>query len=359
VDLLVDGKSTFEMMFAEIDKAERYILVQFFIVHADQIGQAFKQRLIEKARQGVRVYFIYDHVGSKNLPRRYARELRQGGVQVHAFYSSLGWSSRFQFNLRNHRKLVVVDGKVAFVGGLNLGDEYLGHDRRFKGWRDTNVRIRGPAVKAVQVPFIEDWHWLTQSIPDLNWEPEPEAGGLDTVLVLPTGPADEFDTCHFFFLRSIDCARERLWIASPYFVPDHAVVAALQMAALRGVDVRIMLPEKPDHLLVYLSSFSYIDDMLSAGVKMYRYQPGFMHQNVMLIDDQIATVGTANLDNRSFYLNFELIVAVANPEFTQAVESMLLHDFQNCRLIAADEYKKKSFIKKIAIRTARILSPIQ
>ena len=357
--LLVDGDATFSAIFEAVDAAENYILVQFFIVHADCVGNELKERLIRKARAGVRIYFLFDALGSNRLPKSYVRSLRREGVQVHAFNSSKGWASRFQINFRNHRKIVVVDGKVAFIGGLNVGDEYLGRHKRLGPWRDTHVAISGPAVQAVQIPFMEDWHWATGELPELHWDPEAESDPTHRVLVLPTGPSDRFETCHLFFVRAINMAQHRLWITSPYFVPDPAVVSALQLAALRGVDVRIMLPQKPDHLLVYLSAFSYFDEMLEVGAKLYRYQSGFMHQKVLLIDDYISAIGTANLDNRSFYLNFELILLAVGKAFAVRVEEMLEHDFQRCAEISQDDYAQRSNGFKLAVRLARLASPLQ
>src|SRR5207244_2541871 len=205
-------------------------------------------------------------------------------------------------NFRNHRKIVVVDGRDAYVGGLNVGDEYLGRSARFGAWRDTHVAISGPAVKAVQISFVDAWHWSTGEVPQLDWSVEPKKCGGKAVLVMPSGPVDRLDTCTLFFVHAIQSARRRLWIASPYFVPDAAILVALQLAVLRGVDVRIMLPSKPDHRLPWLASFSYLKDTLPWGVKMYRYQDGFLHQKVLLIDDDLASVGTANLDMRSLRL---------------------------------------------------------
>jgi cardiolipin synthase len=335
------------------------VLAQFFIVDDDEAGRAFAGKLIAKAAQGVRVYFLYDQVGSRGLSRRYVRRLEEGGVRIEAFGHGHRRGGRFQVNFRNHRKVLVADGNEAFVGGLNVGDEYLGRDRRFGPWRDTHVAVRGPAVQAVQVPFVEDWCWVTGDVPELDWKPEPAADGNLPVLVLPTGPADELPSCHLSFLRFINSSRRRLWITSPYFVPDHSLVSALQLAALRGVDVRIMLPQKPDHILVYLSAFSYFREMLQVGVRLYRYEPGFMHQKVWLIDDSTAMVGTPNLDNRSCYLNFELMVLAIDPDFGGQVREMLERDFDRCREVTAGDYEERSHVFKLAVRLARLASPVQ
>jgi cardiolipin synthase A/B len=359
VDLLIDGEATFEAMYAGIESARDYILVQSYIVRDDRAGQDLKSRLIRKAAEGVRVYFLYDEIGSYPLSRRYERELAEAGVQIRPFRTTKGPRNRFQLNFRNHRKIVVADGRIAFVGGLNFGDEYLGRDPKIGPWRDTHVRIAGPAVHVAQLAFLEDWYWATHEVPVLDWNPRAAAGGTQDVLVLATGPDDDLETCDLFFVQAINAARQRLWIASPYFVPDRQVMVALQLAALRGVDVRIMLPENPDHLLVYLSSFSFLDEAERAGVKIYRYRPGFMHHKVLLIDGDLAAVGTANLDNRSFRLNFEITVIVDDEGFASDVSAMFEHDFTRCRLAKPEDLAHRSYWFKLAVRVARLLAPVQ
>lgn len=359
VDLLIDGKQTFDEMFAEIEKAEKYILIQFFIIHDDELGRELKTRLMRKARAGVRIYFLFDEIGCHNLPRRYISELREAGVDMRPFNTRQGFANRFQINFRNHRKITLVDGRVAFMGGLNAGDEYMGKSKRFGPWRDTHARVEGPAVQSIQLTFLEDWYWTAQSVPELDWEPKLSSRGDQRVVVLPSGPADELETCDLFFTHCIHACEQRIWITSPYFVPDDSIVDALQLASLRGVDVRIMLPQKPDHLLVYLSAFSYYAAMEKAGVKLYRYQPGFMHQKVMLVDDDVGVVSTANLDNRSFRLNFELSVLVADVDFAKEVKKMLTEDFERCRQVSRQDLAKRSLLFRIAVAIARLLSPIQ
>ncbi len=359
VELLVDGEATFGAIFDGIDAANDYVLVQFFIVRDDELGRQLKSKLVEKARAGVRVYFLYDEVGSHRLANAYIRELTEAGADVRSFYTTKGLWNRFQLNFRNHRKIVVVDGHKAYVGGLNVGDEYMGRDPKVGPWRDTHVRIEGPSVQCVQMAFLEDWHWASHEVPKLNWNPEPAVGADKKILVLPTGPADELETCGLFFVHAIHAARHRLWIASPYFVPDYHVICALQLAALRGVDVRVMLPEKPDHKLIYLSAFSFLEETEPAGVKIYRYQPGFLHQKVMLVDDDLAAVGTANLDNRSFRLNFEITIAAIERSFIEKVRAMLEHDFSQCRLATCEDLQNRSFWFKLAVSLARLTAPIQ
>lgn len=357
--LLVDGQTTFEAIFAGIDAAQDYVLVQFFIIHEDELGKELKKRLIDKARQGVRVYVLYDEIGSRKLSGNFHEELWDAGVQFRAFRTTQGHRNRFQLNFRNHRKIVVVDGREAYVGGLNVGDEYMGRSARFGPWRDTHAKIVGPAVQCVQLAFLEDWYWATRDLPELNWTPTPAETANKSILVLPSGPADAMETCGLFFVHAINAARRRLWIASPYFVPDPQLICALQLAALRGVDVRVILPEKPDHWLVYLSAFSYIGDIEPAGAKIYRYQPGFLHQKTLLIDDDFAAVGTANLDNRSVRLNFEIALLFADKPFAAQMHAMLERDLAQCRQVHASELQERGLWFQIAVRIARLMSPIQ
>jgi cardiolipin synthase len=358
VELLIDGEATFRSILEGIDAAQDYILFQFYIVHDDELGRKVKSHLIAKAKQGVRVYFLYDEVGSHDLPNRYKRELQEAGAEVCDFHTRKGPGNRFQINFRNHRKVVVVDGRTAWVGGHNVGDEYLGKDPKFGNWRDTHARIEGPTALAAQLAFTEDWYWATKTILDLDWTPKASPDGDQQVLIVTSGPADELETAALMFVHAINSAKERIWIASPYFVPDEAVMAALQLAGLRGVDVRILIPDKPDHLLVYLAAYSYFDDSSRTGVKFYRYTDGFLHEKVMLIDHVAATVGTANFDNRSFRLNFEITAVVADEGFATQVERMFQNDFAHSEPVGADEYTGRSFWFRLSVRLARLTSPI-
>jgi cardiolipin synthase len=359
LELLIDGDATFASLLKGIDAAEEYILFQFFIVHDDEIGRQVKAHLVKKAQAGVRVFFLYDEMGSHDLPQAYMDDLRQAGVEVYNFHTQKGPGNRFQINFRNHRKIVVVDGKEAWVGGLNVGDEYLGRDPKFGHWRDTHMRIEGPAALGAQLSFAEDWYWASEHWLDLSWNPVPSEDGDIPVLILPTGPADELETANLMFVHAINSAQERIWIASPYFVPDRPVITALQLAGLRGVDVRILIPDTADHLATWLAAFSYFDESASTGVDFYRYQDGFLHQKVMLVDDEVSTVGTANFDNRSFRLNFEITALVEDGDFAVEIEHMLEDDFAKSRLMQPGEYDTKPWWFRFAVKLARLTAPIQ
>lgn len=359
VSLLKDGDEAFRAMFRAIEAAEHYVLVQFFIVRGDDLGQRLKDLLIKKAKAGVDVYFLIDEVGSRNLPASYIEECRQGGVRLEKFRSSKGFVNRFQINFRNHRKITVVDGDLGFLGGLNVGDEYLGKSERLGRWRDTHVEVEGPSADALQLIFAEDWHWATgETLENLEWETRPAENGDADVLILPSGPADDIETCNLMFAHAIHSAQKRCWIASPYFVPNAEIISALQVAGLRGVDVRILLPKKPDHRLVYLASFYFMKRAGKTGVRFYRYREGFMHQKAFLIDDFGVGVGTANLDNRSFRLNFEITLLSVNFDLAKQFEAMFRQDFQDSVEVGHDDVDKRSIPFRVAAASARLLAPI-
>ncbi len=359
VELLIDGQATFDAILAGIAEAKDYILFQFYILRDDGLGQEIKDALIAKASEGVRVYVLYDELGSKDLSETYIEQFRSAGIEIVPFNTTQGSGNRFRLNFRNHRKIVVVDGEIAYVGGHNVGDEYLGKDPVLTPWRDTHVELRGPVVQCIQVPFLEDWNWATGQRPELNWIPKKAADGNTAAACLPTGPADKLETGTLWYLHAINTATDRLWLVSPYFVPDEQLMSALQLAALRGVDVRVLIPQNPDQILVYLSAMSYFEEAEEAGVKIYRYQPGFLHQKVVLVDDYAAAIGTHNLDNRSMRLNFEVTMLMLDKEFASEVEKMLEQDFSKSKLVSATEYTERSLPYRFMVRASRLTAPVQ
>jgi len=365
LELLVDGQATFEALFEAIDGAKRYVLAQFYIIHDDDIGQQFKQHLIAAVERGVTVRLLFDSVGSWRLPRTYKRELAKAGIHVCAFTGPRNWLKKLRLNFRNHRKIVVCDGRVGFVGGLNVGDEYLGRDPAFGPWRDTHLRVEGPTVQGLQLSFARDWFYAARvPLDGLTWEPTPassshKADGVNqTALVLASGPSDKLETCGLLYTHAIESAEERVWIASPYFVPDGRVLGALQLAALRGVDVRVLMPRSIDSILFKWVPYAYLPEVERAGVKVYLYEPGFMHQKVALVDRDFATVGTANFDNRSFRLNFEATVVARDDTFCDEVEAMLEADFARATQISQDELADRSVWFRFAAQATRLLAPV-
>ena len=358
-ELLIDGEATFDSIFEGIDRAQNYILIQFYIVKADGLGNELKDRLIKRARQGVSVYFLYDEIGSMGLPDQYLSDLQSAGVKAHKFNTTKGRTNRFQVNFRNHRKIVVVDGHEAWVGGHNVGDEYLGKGE-IGPWRDTHVRVAGPAAQSIQVSFVEDYHWAVDEILDLNWVPKKsETHNPVAALAIPSGPADKFETCTLLFMKVIQSAKTRLWIASPYFVPDEQFITALHLAVLRGVDVRILIPRKTDNPLVNLTHWAYIKELKRIGVDLFWYEKGFLHQKVVLVDDDKATIGTANFDNRSFRLNFEITLLVVDRQFGESVYRMLEEDFKESTEILVEEIMSKGAGFRFLVRAAQLTAPIQ
>lgn len=357
-ELLIDGEATYNSILEGISKAQDYILVEFYIVRDDQIGRRFKDALIERARSGVSVHFVYDEIGSKHLPQSYGEELRAVGVEFVPFNTTQGRRNRFQLNFRNHRKIVVVDGHSAWVGGLNVGDDYLGANPKLSPWRDTHMRIDGPAAVQVQLVFLSDWYWATRQLLKLDWTAHPATNGDAHVMMIASSPAQTLETATLFFTHAINSARNRIWITSPYFVPDEGVVNALQLAALRGVDVRIIVPQTPDHRLVQPASYYYMEVLAGLGIRFYQYSNGFLHEKIMLIDDRIATIGTANFDNRSFRLNFELIALVRDETFAKEVRRMLEDDMAHSQPVDLVALKEMSYWHHILRRFARLFAPV-
>lgn len=358
-ELLINGQAAFASMFQAIDDAQTYVLVQFYTVRDDGLGQRLRDHMIAATRRGVTVWFMTDAVGSHALPHSYSAALEAAGVNLVNPKTRRGPKRRFLLNFRNHRKTVITDGQVGFIGGLNVGDEYLGLDPSFGAWRDTHLRLTGPVVLQLQLVFAEDWHWLTdQPLLDfLTWEAKHAPQDM-AALIIATGPGDnKAETGSMMFFSAISAARQRIWMASPYFVPDLDVVAALKHAALQGIDVRILLPDNIDHYAPWLAAYSYFDDLRAVGVKIFRYSNGFMHQKVILIDDTIAGVGTTNLDNRSFRLNFEAMAIFFDRRAAQEVAKMLEQDF-TCAVELDKDLDQQNLRIRLGAPVARLFAPV-
>jgi len=357
VELLIDGTATFDHIKKTISEAKNYIAFQFFIIRDDKLGRELKNLLIKKSREGVRVYFLYDEIGSSRLPSSYIADLRAAGVRAQPFATRQGLKNFFQFNFRNHRKVVIVDGDHAYVGGHNVGDEYLGESKKHTHWRDTHIYYQGPAVLQTQTVFSADWYWATQEVPEFRWKAPVMAGDV-RLLPLSSGPIDVIEKSTLFFLEAIHSAKKRVWISSPYFVPNESIVQALQLASLRGVDVRVLLPEKPDHVLVWLASFYYLPDICRAGVKVYRYHAGFLHQKALIVDDILSAIGTANMDNRSFRLNFELMILAADQGFQKQVVEMFEEDFKHSTEEPVMDLSELRLYLRLGSKFSRLFSPL-
>jgi cardiolipin synthase len=359
VQLLLNGGDTFASIMDGLESAQRYILFQFYIIRDDSLGARIGDILARKATAGVQVHVLYDEIGSSRLARSpLYRRLVRAGVHIAAFNTTQGRRNRFQLNFRNHRKIVVVDGLRTWIGGHNVGDEYLGITRHRGPWRDTHLLISGPAVVSAQLAFATDWRWATRRPVNVDWQFHTERQGDSRVLIFPSDPASEFEEAGLMFHAVISAAERRIWIASPYFVPDRAIVSALQLAALRGVDVRLLIPDTPDGPIVGMANWAFTRELLPAGIKIYRYSEGFLHQKVFLMDEELGGVGTANFDNRSFRLNFEITALIHDREVCAALESMLEADFAHSRQVTSAELRAKPFWFPFAMGAARLMSPV-
>lgn len=358
--LLKNGDATFSAIIDAIEQAQSYVLIQYYTIRDDDIGQTLAAAIKRARNRSVSIYLLYDEIGSYELSGTYKALLAESGVQIAPFSGTRSLLGRFRINFRNHRKIVLIDGRHAFTGGLNVGDEYLGNTQAFPHWRDTHLHISGPAILGLQMSFLEDWAFGNDDdadLPDVSWDAI-EHSGDEKALVVSSGPADEVETCGLTFTHGIESAQERLWIASPYFVPDPRVLSSLQLAAMRGVDVRILLPRTTDNALFRFVPYAYLPDIEQLGAKIYLYEPGFMHQKVMLVDDMYATVGTANLDNRSFRLNFETICVARGGDFVDEVADMLEEDFAVSTLLKADDINNQPWYFDLAVAATRLMAPV-
>lgn len=356
VDLLVDGEETYASMIEAIESASQYILFQSYIFQGDETGQRFIDAIIKKSEEGVAVYILFDKIGTR-INSRYEKQLSRENIYLGYFRSSQSLFNRFQINFRNHRKVLVIDGKTAFVGGLNIGNEYLGRSK-LGYWRDTHLKVFGAGALAAQVSFLKDWNWAKGEILKVSWTPA-ETTDIAEVMLLHTGPADDFnaESCLFAHLNLINQAKKRIWIATPYFIPPESLTHSLILAAMRGVDVRIMLPQKTDNRILALASTVYIERLLSAGIKFFKFTPGFSHQKVLLCDE-ISVVGSVNLDNRSFFINFEIMGIVDEREFSSKLEKMLLEDFAKSKELLLTDFKRFTRTRKLLARVVNLLSPM-
>ena len=358
IELVTEGRALFDAIFEAIDGAESEVLVQYFIPRRDGLGERMKDRLLAAAARGVRVRLMCDALGSIWLGLGYLRSLRAGGVEAVVIRGPKRPLGRVGLNFRNHRKAVIVDGRLAFTGGHNLGQEYVDGGRRFEAWRDTSIRVEGPTAWNLRELYAEDWAWASGEPlgrPDALRQPE-EGPGLPALLI-PTGPTDELERASLMLMSLIGAARERLWIATPYLVPHTDVLSALQLASWRGVDVRILIPANPDKWLPWLAARAFFEDLTLSGVEIWEYERGFMHQKVMVVDHDLACVGTLNLDVRSVMLNFESTIAVQDEGFAGSVAEMLERDFAASRRIDGDLSRAPGPVRFLA-PIARLFGPV-
>jgi cardiolipin synthase len=357
--LLSSGEEAYDAMMESMEGAREHIHVQFYIFRDDETGDRFQDVMIRKARQGVKVRLLCDGLGSHGLSRTYINTLRRAGVEVHFFLPPLLSMLEGRFNFRNHRKLLIVDGLVGYTGGMNVGDEYLGKDPKRGYWRDAHLRLEGDAVYFIQYVFLKDWKLASgEGVSHPRLFPGHCCVGNEAVKIVPSGPDGAIDASQEMYFAAICSAKTRIWISSPYFIPDPAICRALKSAVLKGVDVRIIIPAKPDNPIVYQASLSYLENLQDAGVKFYKYTKGFMHAKIMVVDYLLASVGSANLDMRSFYSNFELTAVLLNPEAITSVASGFERDLKHSEFINPEDFKKRSRWVKLVEGVCQLLSPL-
>lgn len=377
VEILQDAERTFASIEDAIAAAKHHVHVAYYIVDPGRSGTRLRDALVERAKAGVDVRFLVDDVGSSRLGRRWLRPLREAGVRFAKFNEVTFSRIRSRFDFRNHRKIVVVDGTVGFTGGINYAEEYLAEVERPAGpverrhrrrrarhghlgpWRDTHLRIEGDAVRWLQLTFLEDWHYATGTIPrEPEYFPPPTGRGSHHVQIVASGPDRDFEPIQKIYFAAMALAAQRVYVTTPYFVPDDAILTALTTAALRGVDVRVLVPRRSDSLVVTAAARSYYDGLLAAGVRVYEYQPTMIHAKTLVVDDFFSAVGTANMDNRSFRLNFEVTAVLYGTTHAQALASQFKEDLRDAREVKVQSRRNLPIRWRVAEAGARVLSPL-
>ena len=359
LEVLNDGSETFASLIDALRKAESFIHLEYYIFENDELGGKIADILKEKARSGVEVRFIYDDVGSWNLKRSFIRSLRDAGVQVHCFMPVVFPWLTSKINYRNHRKVVIIDGKKGYLGGMNVADRYR-EGVSWGIWRDTHIRIEGNAVHELQSIFLVDWNFTTKELlSKQTYFPKIEPNdGKEKIQLVTSGPLDENKPIALMFLKGITTAKERIYIQTPYFLPSSEFIYAIQIASLSGVDVRIILPEHSDSPVLQRASQSYITQMLRSGVKIYFYTAGFMHAKAMVIDNEFTTIGSTNFDFRSFEQNFEINAFIYSRDFNAIYAAEFEKDRKNSRRITLRSWRKRSMWRKVTESVLRLLSPL-
>jgi len=367
VDILADTNDALDLICEEIAKARRYVHLEYFSIARDSTGKRLKELLIRKASEGVEIRFIYDDVGCWNLGPRFKAELRKAGVQFVPFMPVWIPFLNSRLNYRNHRKLVIVDGSIGFLGGLNIGDKYMGKSKYFGYWRDSQVKLRGESVMALQAIFLMDWFFVSkqnlltrESFANFAQLPEPSSQEelYKPVQITASGP----DTDHASIMQAYFCAisnaRRSIRITTPYLILNGSLLMAFKTAALSGVKIQIILPGKADHFIVFWGSRSYYRELLELGVEIYEYQAGFIHAKVLIVDDELLSTGTANMDLRSFNHNFEVAAMIYDKSITAQALEHFAEDMSKSRKVVLDEFQRRSIFKKGVESLCRLFSPL-
>ncbi len=359
VEIFTDGKSKFDHLKKDIQDAKLFIFIQYYIFNDDRLGNEILDLLAEKARQGVTVKVLYDHVGSFSTSNRFFKRMRDLGIDSHPFFRVTFRKLANRINWRNHRKLVIIDSKIGYIGGMNIADRYVDIAPDGRIWRDTHLRVEGPVIESMMYSFAIDWNFLR---PDENVKPltpikcEPK-GDVDMQLVTD-GPIDQWNNLVLCFQQAIASAVKRIYIQTPYFLPTDALLKALQGAALSGVDVRIMIPEKTDSILLGYGSRSYIADCLKAGVKVYLFTPGMLHAKTMIVDDDFVTTGSVNFDFRSFENNFEANLLIYSETVNRRMRDIFFDDLKASKKLTISQWRKRSLPERFIEPLVRLFAPI-
>lgn len=357
--IYTNAEPTYRDMLEAMEAATDHIHLEYYTIRDDGIGREFQRVMMRKAREGVEVRLLYDGVGSIELTDSYIEALEEAGVKTACFLPPLIALVDKRINYRNHRKTLIVDGTVGFLGGINIGDEYLGKDPKLGYWRDTHLRIVGDSVYYLQHTFLNDWYFVKGVLLHApQYFPEHECEGHVPVQIVTSGPDANWDTILEVYFSAIAAAKHRVFITTPYFVPEPSVIMALKTAAVSGVDVRIILPAVPDTRIVYWASLSYIEELLQAGVRFYLYEKGFIHAKTLLADHKLATVGTANMDMRSFFDNFELNAVLFDRKTIDRLERDFMTDLKSCREVQLSEWEQRSRWQRGKEKLARLLAPL-
>jgi len=358
--VLTNGEETFAALLRELELAKHHIHMEYYIYRPDDIGTQIRDILMRKAREGVAVRFMVDAVGSLQLPPAFLEEMKAAGIKVAVFGSPKAIFFTSRVNYRNHRKIVVIDGTVGFIGGLNVGDEYLSRSKVFGFWRDTHMLVRGEAVRTLQIVFLQDWEYMTGEQPtdQVYFSPDLVDHSSGAVQIIASGPDNERRALKHIFFSMIASARRSVWLATPYFIPDEDILTALRVAALSGLDVRILFPSKPDKWLPFLASHSYFPALLDAGVRVFEYEKGFMHSKLLIVDGEVATIGTANMDMRSFHLNFEVNALLVHTDSVNQLVADFEQDLEHAVLYDRSRTRKKRIMTRLLESAARLMSPL-
>ncbi len=358
VAVYTTGLSKLQALLRALQKAKHHIHLEYYIFEDDAIGRMVRDVLIAKAAEGVKVRLIYDDVGCWNVPNAFFEKMSESGIEVRSFLKVRFPLFTSRVNYRNHRKIVVIDGCVGFVGGMNLAERYM-RGVSWGIWRDTHIRLEGRAVHGLQTAFLLDWFFVDQTlITDASYFPRMETSGESLVQIVTSDPVGPWKEIMQGLTMALASARSYFYLQTPYFLPTEQVLAAMQVAALSGVDVRLMLPERTDSRLTHFGSCSYIEDMLRAGVKVYFYRKGFLHSKLMVSDDMLSTVGSTNIDFRSFEHNFEVNAFIYNLSVALEMKEVFLADQRHCRQVLLKSWKRRSWKQKAAESVVRLLSPL-